>query len=66
MSRCHTQTPAALGDEGRRTFGSLEEGARSAHAGGLSLGEKSLRASSLADRGDEAQLGRGEFGGGSF
>jgi hypothetical protein len=72
--RSHTQAPNSLGAEADRTFGAVGEHA-GPHTGGLSIGTKSIRASSLFDGGDDTMafepfeggareaMGAGVFGG---
>lgn len=61
--RSHTNDPTALGAHADRTFGSIGEHA-GPHTGGLSIGEKNLRASVLYDGGDDVMGSRGfdDFG----
>ena len=61
--RSHTMDPTLLGAHADRTFGSIGEYA-GPHTGGLSIGDKNLRASVLADGGDDVMGSRGfdDFG----
>jgi hypothetical protein len=60
--RSHTQDPAVLGAHPDRTFGSVGEHA-GPRTGGLSMGTKSIRASTLADGGDDVMTWQGAFDG---
>lgn len=53
--RSHTQAPGGLGDAPDQVFGAVGEYA-GPHTGGLSIGDKNLRASVLADGGDDVMM----------
>jgi len=60
--RSHTLDPAVLGTHADHAFGAVGEHA-APHTGGLALGDKSLRASVLADGGDDVM---GAYAGDGF
>ena len=60
--RSHTQDGGILGTHPDHTFGAISEHA-GPHTGGLSIGDKNLRASVLADGGDDVMEAYSDFDG---
>ncbi len=58
--RSHTQDSSVLGGHPDEFFGSVGEHS-GPHTGGLSIGDKSFRATTLADKGDDTMDGREDF-----
>lgn len=60
--RSHTQDPATIGDHADKVFGAVGEYA-GPHTGGLSVGDKNIRASVLTDGGDDVMAAYADFDG---